>query len=98
MELKKWRDEGQRITISSLRADSISCLSLALEIALSQQTCLLPRFKMGKMAPFAESLWALRDANWQLLSSSSATVLSNSPLKKTNQRTTFKITDKLHGN
>jgi hypothetical protein len=43
--------------------------------------CLLPKFKTGKNAPFVASLSALRVANLQLLSFSSATAISNSPME-----------------
>lgn len=59
--------------------------SLCSSLTLSPATCLFPRFKTGKNAPFVTSLSALRAASLQLHSSNSLTALSSSPLEKGNQ-------------
>lgn len=95
-EISCTRKKQQKITNSSLSVASISCRSFCLSLALSPATFLLPKLKMGKNAPLAASLSALRVTNLQLLSSSSATVLSNSPLKeqpKSNSQTCILFTD-----
>lgn len=71
--------------------------SLCSSLTLSPATCLFPRFKTGKNAPFVTSLSALRAASLQLHSSNSLTALSSSPLENNQSSFNNLSFHKIHG-